>query len=256
MTDDFSKLKTMKYSGRGITIGMTLDGNPFVGYTLTGRSPSSQARKLVYDEALSTIRTDVTDLEQLKKGNPALLIYPAIVAIGNHRIVASNGVQTKLLTNSARQMNDKGARPIDMLVDAMNIPVDENGIDITTYEPDAPNFTPRINGCLDEHLGGFYIVRKATEHSADVNTFSFNLEPGTARLITTYLGGNENPLLPFRNNPLEAKVQSVNASQICESLYDAIGPKEGNNYRVAAAIMMKKQGGSDVAVINRFDRGE
>ena len=256
MADDFSKLKEMKYSGRGITIGMTLEGNPFVGYTLTGRSPSSQARKLVYDKSLSTIRTDVTDQEQLKKGNPALLIYPAIIAVEKRRVVTSNGVQTKLLTNSARQMNMKDIRPIDILVDAMNIPVDENGIDITTYEPDAPNFTPRINGCLDKQLGGFYIVRKATEHSADVNTFSFNLEPGIARLITTYLGGNENPLLPFRDNPLEAKVQSVNASQICESLYDAIGPKDGNNYRVAVAIMMKKRDGLDVVVINRFDRGE
>ena len=65
MIDDFLKLKEMKYSGRGITIGMTLEGNPFIGYTLTGRSPSSQARKLVYDESLSTIRTDVTDPEQV-----------------------------------------------------------------------------------------------------------------------------------------------------------------------------------------------
>jgi IMP cyclohydrolase len=46
MIDDFSKLKAMKYSGRGITIGMTTEGNSFIGYTLTGRSSSSQARKI------------------------------------------------------------------------------------------------------------------------------------------------------------------------------------------------------------------
>ena len=78
MADDFSKLKEMKYSGRGITIGMTSEGNPFVGYTLTGRSPSSQARKLVYDKSLSTIRTDVTDQEQLSTVTwPVLGIFGA-----------------------------------------------------------------------------------------------------------------------------------------------------------------------------------
>ena len=255
MTDDFSKLREMKYSGRGITIGMTIDGNPFVGYTLTGRSPSSQARKLVYDKSLSTIRTDVTDPEQLKKGNPALLIYLAIVAVDNQRIVASNGAQTRLLVNSAKQ-NNGSVRPVDVLVDAMNFPVDESGIDITTYEPDAPNFTPRINGCLDKQLGGFYIVRKASEHSADVNTFSFGLEPGNAKSITTYSGGNENPLLPFVGNPLEFRISSRDAREITENLYDAIKGSGGENYRVATAVMIRKSSGLEVAIINRFERGE
>ena len=72
-----------------------------------------------------------------------------------------------------------------------------------------------------------------------------------------YLGGNESPLLlPFRGDPLEAKVSSVKASEIVESLYDAIGPRDGNNYRVAAAVMMRKQSGLEVAVINRSNRGE
>ena len=92
--DDFSALKEMTYSGRAITIGMTLDENPFVGYTLTGRHPSSQARRLVYEN--DSIRIDVTDTEQLEKGNPSLLVYPAMVHVGN-RIVASNGVHTNLI---------------------------------------------------------------------------------------------------------------------------------------------------------------
>ena len=160
MIDDFSKLKAMKYSGRGITIGMTLEGSPFVGYTLTGRSPSSQARKLVYDESLSTIMTDVTDPEQLKKGNPALLIYPAIVAVEKRRIIASNGVQTKLLANSAIRMYKKDIYPTDILIDAMNMPVNENGIDITSVsslEPHAIFYDWHVHEAFNETPNEIYV---------------------------------------------------------------------------------------------------
>jgi len=75
-------------------------------------------------------------------------------------------------------------------------------------------------------------------------------------MITTYKGDNESPLLlPFTGNPLEMTVASTTAEKICKSLYGAIGPKDRENYRVAAAVMLMKNNKEvDVAHINRSER--
>jgi len=128
MNDDFSALRNMKYSGRGIMIGLTLDEKPFIGYSLTGRSPPSQARKLEYDPNQKIISTQVTDKEQLAKGNAALLIYQAVAFVGNGLMIASNGRQTRLLMDAFYS----GERsPIHILTKANEIPIIEEipGID-------------------------------------------------------------------------------------------------------------------------------
>jgi IMP cyclohydrolase len=261
MNDDFSALEKMTYSGRGIVIGMTPDGKSFIGYSLTGRSPSSQARKLGYNLASNMINTQVTDEEQLKKGNPALLIYPAIASIDN-MIVASNGKQTLLLMDvfnrDSSNLIQESYSPVSVLLEAHKSPRIVDGIDLTSYEPDSPNFTPRISGCIDEKSGALYIVKKSIDDIRPVtNIFSFELHPGNAHMITTYKGGNEFPLVSFGKDPFRLKIKSTNADDICESIYDAIGPKNGENYRVSAAVMLKKgKKELDVAVINRFDSDE
>src|SRR3989344_6319391 len=105
MKDDFSSLEKMLYPGRGIIVGLTPSENPFIGYFLTGRSKSSQARKLVYSESVypektGIVRTEATDKEQLEKGNPSLLLYPALVSVRDI-IIASNGIQTELIYSAA-----------------------------------------------------------------------------------------------------------------------------------------------------------
>ena len=121
--DDFRALEEMIYSGRGITVGQTPSGNSFIGYSLTGRSPFSQARELISCEGTGVIRTraitelgrlksmfnieDEAQLKELQKklqeGSPALTIYPAIVPVGRDTLVASNGGQTKLLYSQAKE---------------------------------------------------------------------------------------------------------------------------------------------------------
>jgi len=273
MKDDFSELESMIYSGRGITMGMTTDGKPFVGYSLTGRSPSSQARKLVYDGTLKNIKIAVTDDKILSAGNPELLVYKAIQFIDDDRtkIVVSNGKQTDILERFAYL--DEPLNAMHLLIRAheskviQHDAVNQQDIDLTSYEPDKPNFTPRISGCIDtkytksgfnNQLGAFYIVRKQPDSDLqDPGIHTFMLIPGQGHTVTTYKGNNENPLLPFQNkNPLFAEIRSSTAQDICESIYEAIGPKGDNNYRVAAAVMLLNgKNNLDVAIINRFDRG-
>ena len=89
----FDKLQTMPYPGRTIIVGSGPDGQRGVLYAITGRSPSSQARRLVIDEKEQKIFVRPTDEDTLKTGNPDLLVYAAIMC-GNGRIAVSNGKQT------------------------------------------------------------------------------------------------------------------------------------------------------------------
>ena len=251
--NDFSALEQMTYSGRGITVGMTPSGDPFIGYSLTGRSPPSQARELVYDEKNQVVRTSVTDEEQLRKGSPALLLYPA-VAYKGMGIVASNGAQTKLIYT-------KSGDPSKRLHRAFYLPfweydAKEGWIDITSYEPDVPNFTPRISACLGGGEAAMHITRKVSGGQNSI-VYPYELNPGEGKLITTYKGRNEKPLLPFEGEPLEVKVGSESAEEVAYSLYDAIkgGQNPEDNYRVAAAVMMLKDGKPEVAIKNRSELG-
>ncbi|MGV8141128.1 MAG: IMP cyclohydrolase, partial [Candidatus Woesearchaeota archaeon] len=238
MKDDFSGLENMIYSGRGITIGMTPDRKPFVGYTLTGRSHSSQARKLVYANPLKSIVIGITDEKILREGNPSLLVYSTMEFIEDvhSKIIASNGKQTSIISRLAYKDNNDTLSPLHLLIQAHESKVIENGIDLTTYEPDAPNFTPRISGCVDNNSGAFYMVKKMPNSDKPyTKIFTQQLIPGQARTLTTYDGGNETPLVSFnRNEPLFASIVSNTVHDICESLYAAIGPKGNDNYRIAA----------------------
>jgi IMP cyclohydrolase len=268
VADDFSALKSKVYSGRGITMGRTPTGNPFIGYTLTGRSTPSQARKLIYDETAGVVRTSVTDPKELEKGSPALLLYPALAFLPNRKtIVASNGAQTKLLYSAAQR--DLGATPFNLFDEALNTPAfeydqkDQRWIDITSYEPDS-NATPRINAILDNSLvfpiGAFAIIRKAAEGTSRIKERHHydNMQNGRGQVITTYHGENEEPILhPFTGRPLDVQIESETAADIVASLYTAIGPNDMvGNARVGAAVMMLNgSGGLEVAVLNRSERG-
>lgn len=246
--DDFRALEKMVYSGRGIVVGMTLKENPFIGYTLTGRSKSSQARELVYDEEEGVVRTAVTDPNELKKGNPLLLIYPAL-AYTSGALYASNGTHTNLMLEHSQQ------DPHFNLANLFSDPTVRDGVDLTTYEPDAPHYTPRISGRTSLTVGELYAVRR-DEHGLPRRTWeSFALSRGKGKLITTYKGGNEHPLLPFDGRALDVVVDSLTSKKLCENFYRAIGPKDGNNYRVAAAVMMLRPDGLSVTVINQEGRG-
>ena len=261
-------LADMKYSGRGLIVGATLDGNDFFGYTLTGRSPPSQARDLVEGEETGTIRTDVTDREQLEKGSPALLIYPAFTHL-HHILMGSNGAQTQLLYSAViRNESDlDGLTSIDLVKDAFKQPVylydkkDDRFVDITTYEPDAPNNTPRVSAMVMNGVAAMHIVWKGNDGRRQSRIFDLPLmDSGEGYLLTTYQGGNESPLAPFRCEPREVEVVSTDVAGLAEEFYAAIegGAEPGDNFRVAAAVALlnRRTGGLETAIINRSERGE
>jgi len=239
---DLSALASKEYSGRGITIGMTESGIPFVTYTLTGRSSSSQARVLE-QEAKGVISTKPTDEKVLNKGNRNLLIYKAIVPIQNG-IVVSNGAQTDMVVDAFRRVdkrnNASSSVPEKVLTKAFSSPTYVAGIDVTAYEPD-PHSTPRITGVLYGNECSFAICRKI-ERRNNITFWSGTLERGKGYLMTTYEGGNESPVvLSFVGDaPLEMRIGMDTVEDINEAFKGAIA---SGNYDVGCVTLFKNYDG-------------
>ncbi|MDD5178053.1 MAG: IMP cyclohydrolase [Candidatus Nanoarchaeia archaeon] len=258
MKDDFSALERMEYSGRGITIGATPKNDIFVVYTLTGRGDSSKARKLKEGSTTHIVSTEVTNEEQIKKGNQALLIYPAIMPI-NNSLTVSNGAQTDLLyTQVKNNPTLRGAwKFIELAFKKQCWRYDSKTdtiMDITTYEPDSST-TPRIAAVVDgadnKNLTGALWIARNNKGEREVGEYMFLIKPGLGHLITTYKGDNESPLLlPFVGNTLEVTVRSTNATDLVDNAYKSIE----NHFGVAAAaVVMDREGKLDIAIINACD---
>lgn len=160
------------YPGRGILIGKSKDGKRAVlAYFIMGRSQNSRNRVFVQDGM--GIRTQAFDESKLI--DPSLIIYAPVRVLGNKTIV-TNGDQT------------------DTLYDLMNNQLTfEQALRTRTFEPDAPNYTPRISGIVKCGDGDFNFALSILK-SADGNpdscqryTFSYSDPlPGQGRLIHTY----------------------------------------------------------------------
>jgi IMP cyclohydrolase len=236
-------LATLEYPGRLIIIGATGDaGKAVVVYAITGRSPSSQARKLVHRDG--GIWVQPTNEETLRTGNVDLLVYPAVL-IANGGIAVSNGKQTADVRDRLRS----GVDPVSALSSALA------GWD---YEPDAPIFTPRISGCLTGNAAGLSIVRRGPSGETLRDYFEVGLRAGGGRLVSTYEGPNADPLPVFRGEPRFVGLAGTTAGEAAEAIYrDLAPPAGGKDFRVAVACLFADLAAPDKIVahiINRHER--
>jgi len=257
MIGGLENLASMEYPGRFIILGQHVSGEQGVAvYGVTGRSPPSQARKFVYNEEHEVLRTDVTDKEQLEKGSPALLIYPAMARKGSLMVV-SNGAQTSLLYEAVPEIS--GSDPDVAMKGAFQNPrfsydPKMGWIDLASYEPDPPNHTPRINGIIHENgkRSSFGIVKAGEGRLRIFETFEEWFKPGEGKLMATYSGANQNPLPSFEGNPLEVKLAGEKQEDVAKAVYDCLAPKEGkDDFRVAVACWFTKE--KEPYIINRHE---
>jgi IMP cyclohydrolase len=253
MTNGLENLASMEYPGRVIIMGNDPDGNDVIGYAITGRSDSSRARAFMQEG--DSIKTVVTDPEQLKKGNPNLLIYPVIEMDGDF-IAVSNGAQTELIYKTLKGICARGdiGDSSDALRAAFQKPSEIEGIDVTKYEPDAPNFTPRISGLLTSNGGSLSIIKRGNDDSVIRQYIAVPFEAGSGKMISTYTGVNANPLPSFDGDPLDVKIDSLSAKDFAEKFYDALAPKQPDkDFRVGVVTVYVSvaDGSKDVHIINR-----
>lgn len=185
------ELKGNAYPGRGIVIGKTKDGKKAaIAYFIMGRSENSRNR--VFAEDGEGIRTQAFDPSKLS--DPSLIIYAPVRVLGNKTIV-TNGDQT------------------DTIYDLMDKQQTfEQALRTREFEPDAPNYTPRISGIL--HIeNGTYNYAMSILKSSDGNpdacdrfTFAYsNPVAGEGHFIHTYMGDG-NPLPSFEGEPKRVEI--------------------------------------------------
>jgi len=217
----FDTLQSMPYPGRTIIAGAGPGGQRGVLYAITGRSPSSQARRLVIDEQEKKIFVRPTDEDTLKTGNPDLLVYAAIMC-AKGCIAVSNGKQTGDVFKALQ-----GESSVSRVL--------QTGLADWEYEPDEPNWTPRISGCIAENAA-LSVLKRAENGEVIRNTFEFPLISGQGRMVSTYTGVNVNPLPSFAGEPLEVALPFDNSREAAEALYEALAPAAGaDDFRVVAA---------------------
>lgn len=179
-------LSSCTYPGRGIVVGTTPDGeNAVFAYFIMGRSDNSRNR--VFEEkAGGEIIT--APFDESKVEDPSLIIYSPVKVWGNTTIV-TNGDQTDTI--------------YDYIKDGKTF---EDALDTRCFEPDAPNFTPRISAALKVE-GGKYTYKMSILKSADRDgsdcmryTYSYPSLAGIGNFIHTYMKDG-NPLPSFEGEP-------------------------------------------------------
>ena len=241
MKESLVNFRQKEYPGRLIILGKDPSGQNIVAvYAITGRSPASQARKLVLKG--DTIWTEATEEKLLSSGKIELLLYPALFL--SQGIAISNGQQTE----DIKQSLDLDKTPLQILSTALAG---------WSYENDPPIYTPRISGCLvSTERAALSIIKRNENGNAVKNIFEFPLIPGKGRLISTYQGDNKEPLLSFSGEPEPIEVKAENTRDLARSVYQALEPKPGQrDFRVAVASVFfsnLRANKYDVFIINRM----
>ena len=178
-------LKDNTYPGRGIVIGKTPDGaKAMTAYFIMGRSENSRNR--VFTEKNGEVFTEPFDAEKVQ--DPSLIIYAAIRSFKNN-LVVTNGNQTDTVVEGLQA--GKGF---------------SEALESREFEPDGPNFTPRISGMLTFADGDFTyqmsILKSADAEGSACNRFTYSYAPksGLGHFIHTYVCDG-NPIPTFQGEP-------------------------------------------------------
>ena len=228
------ELQQNSYPGRGIILGRTADGTKAVCvYFIMGRSENSRNRIFVPDG--NGLRTQAYD--ESKCTDPSLIIYAPVRVLGNKTIV-SNGDQT------------------DTIYEAMNHQFTfEQGLRAREFEPDAPNFTPRISGvirCEGEHFNYALSILKSADgdpYSCQRFTFTYqNPVPGQGHFIHTYVGDG-NPLPSFRGEPKLVSIPD-DIEGFTQLLWNSLNPD--NKISLFVRYIDPKTGNAVSKIVNRY----
>ncbi len=229
------------YPGRGIVLGCSSTAEQaFIAYFIMGRSNNSRNR--VFVERDGNLYTEAADPSKLE--DPSLIIYSPVRKFGNHTIV-TNGDQTDTIHSCLQR-----------------------GIGFTealrtrTFEPDAPNFTPRISGMIASDFNGFSytlsILKSAGGNASSLQRFFYEYpQPlsGQGHFIHTY-SKNEDPLPSFTGEPVPVSLNVPLASyddlkQFGHTIWDSMD----KDNRISLFVRsLHLDGREETYIYNRFNK--
>ena len=226
-------LQENAYPGRGIAIGRTEDGTKAViAYFIMGRSANSRNRVFVTEG--DGIRTEAFDPSKME--DPSLIIYAPVRVYENCTIV-TNGDQTDTVYEG--------------LKDGLSF---TQSLNTRTFEPDAPNYTPRISGIVYMDEGEFdysLSILKSDLGNPDATLrYTFTYEKplaGEGRFISTY-EGDGNPLPSFAGEPV-AVACGNDIDAITEKLWTSLN--EDNKVSLFVRTISLADGTFETRIMNK-----
>ena len=199
-------LESNAYPGRGIVLGRSTDNQyAIAAYFIMGRSENSRNRVFTVTE--DGIRTEAHDPSNMT--DPSLIIYHPVRQIGGDLIV-TNGDQTDTIRDSLLAGKSFG-----------------QALHTREFEPDAPNYPPRISGFLCAN-GSFRlsILKSADGDPSCCLRYFYTYDhplAGEGRFIHTYMGDG-NPLPSFEGEPERVVLDAPSAEALAEQMWNALNP--------------------------------
>ena len=200
----FDYLAAKEYPGRGIILGKSEDNRAVFAYFIMGRSTNSRNR--VFEVSNDDIKTKAFDESLLS--DPSLIIYSPVRVLGK-KIIVTNGDQTDTIYEYLK-----------------NKKTFEDALYTRTFEPDAPNFTPRISGLIDIESGlklKLSILKSDEGDESQSLRFFYNYDnpkPGEGFLIHTYKE-NSDPLKSFEGEPIKVSLKG-SIDEFVNSLWNSL----------------------------------
>ena len=234
MTDLFAYLKARPYPGRGILLGAASPAEQpcsIAAYFIMGRSENSRNR--VFEKTEDGIRTVAKDKSLVT--DPSLIIYHPVRLEGTDLIV-TNGDQTDTVRDYLRE-----GRSFDA------------ALRTRTFEPDAPNYTPRISGLL--HRRGDYAlsILKTREGDREVCQRQFfeydHARLGIGHFISTYEGFGA-PIPSFSGEPVAVALPDIGAEELAERIWDSLD--EANRVSLYVRYTNLRSGEPETVILNKY----
>ncbi len=232
MIDMTAYLQDNPYPGRGIMLGRSADSRcAVIAYFIMGRSENSRNR--VFEETEDGIRTKAFD--ESKMTDPSLIIYHPVRRMDNGITIVTNGDQTDTIRDNILAGHCY-----------------RHALNTRTFEPDGPNYTPRISGVVKPN--GSYdlsILKSLDGDPACACRYFYEYDApkaGVGHFIHTY-ESDGSPLPSFEGEPRRVSVTAPDAETLAEELWLALN--EDNKVSLFVRYIDLETGEDETSIINK-----
>lgn len=229
-----ARLRETDYPGRGVVVGITPNGQKAaIAYFIMGRSANSRNRIFAQtDDGIETRAADPAKLE-----DPSLIIYHPVRTLGTQHIV-TNGDQT----DTVWQALPKGISF-------------EDALRTRAFEPDGPNWTPRISGLVNvDGKATTYQMSILKSGDAEGNTcrryfYDYEALPGVGHFIHTYQGDGK-PLPSFEGEPEQISIPE-DCNEFADNIWNALN--EENKVSLFVRYIDLATNETEDVIVNKFE---
>jgi hypothetical protein len=222
------------YPGRGVFLGRSADNkSAVIAYFIMGRSVNSRNR--IFSETDDGIRTEAFDPSKME--DPSLIIYHPVRVYDGQTIV-TNGDQTDTIRDSLAQGH-----------------CFRHGLMTREFEPDDPNYTPRISGILAPDGSYKLSILKSLMGDPTCCCRYFyeydHPQAGLGHLIHTYMGDGT-PLPSFEGEPVAVALEAENAQALADTLWNALN--EDNKVSLYVRYIDLASGKAETVIKNKHQK--